>query len=161
MKMKYLFFILIFIIFVLLFFILLPLISNLGKPRVAPTPLPVLTAPSGAPATTPTTTTPKHTAAPASPATQAQADQDFAAKIKANNDLYPWLNKLPFQTKNYYVYFDVDQKQFITKLYPQSSSTTSVDQQVADLKTEIITRLQSTIPNYTQYNIQWEVKPIK
>lgn len=155
MKVKYLFFILIFIIFVLLFFVLLPLFSNLGKPKVSPSPLPVLTAPSGSP----TTTFPGGTAAPASPVTQAQADQDFAAKTKAINDLYPWLNKLPLQTKNYYVYFDVDQKQFIARLYPKTASTVPIDQQVSDLKTEITTRLQSIIPDYTKYPIKWDIKP--
>lgn len=159
---KYLFFALLFGIFILLIFILSPLISNLGSPRPISTPSPILIAPSASPMSTPITTPiilPSNTPSADQIKIQSQADQDFATKTNQIKTLYPWLNKLPIQTPNYYVYFDISQKQFIAKLYPSSTSTTPIDQQVTSLRNEITSKLQSLIPDYTQYNIQWDIKP--
>lgn len=159
---KYLFFALLFAIFILLVIFLFPLIANLGKTKPIPSPSPILTAPSVLPTPVPTSIS---TASPSGiPLTdqikiQSEADRDFAEKTKQINILYPWLDKLPIQTPNYYVYFDVNQKQFIAKLYPSSTSTTPIDQQVNSFKSEITTKLQSLIPDYTQYNIKWDIIP--
>lgn len=157
---KYLFFALIFAIFVLLVFIFLPLISNFGKPKPMSTPPPVLTAPSASPTFIPgSSALPSGIPSADQIQLQAKADQDFAEKIKQRDALYPWLDKLPIQTSNYFAYFDVDQKQFIATLFPSSASTISIDEQVNGFKSEITTKLQNLIPDYTQYNIQWNIKP--
>lgn len=156
---KYLFFALLFAIFVI---ILLLLVSNLGKPKPTSTPLPILTAPTSSPASISVPTpvgSPKETSTANQLQIQSQADQDFAEKTKQINTLYPWLDKLPIQTPNYYVYFDVSQKQFIAKLYPSSTSITPVDQQIDLFKNDITTKLQNLIPDYTKYNITWDIKP--
>lgn len=159
---KYLFFALLIGIFILLVFILSPFISNLGRPKPASTPSLILTAPVASPTPFPTsisTIPPSNTPPSDQIRIQSQADQDFATKTNQIKTLYPWLNKLPIQTSNYYVYFDVSLKQFIAKLYPSSASTTPVDQQVDLFKNDITTKLQNLIPDYTKYNITWDIKP--
>lgn len=132
--------------------VLFPLFSSRGKP--APSPLPVLTAPSASPFTSPKGTLSTQDQINL----QAQADQDFAKRSKQIKEAYPWLDKLPIQSQKYYVYFDVNEKQFIAKLYPSSSSSTSVDQQVENMQNEIKAKLQELIPDYTKYNIRWDIK---
>lgn len=132
---------------------------NTGKPQTIP--LPILTAPSASPASsyTPSSNSNNDIAPAEQIEIQSKADQDFAEKTKQMNDAYPWLSRLPIQTQNYYVYFDVSEKQFIAKLYPNSSSATPIDQQVETMKNEIKSKLQNLIPDYIKYNIRWDVKP--
>ncbi len=91
---------------------------------------------------------------------QEQADRNYAETTKQIDTQYPWLDKLPLQVPNtYYVYFDINQKQFIAKLYPKASSSIPVDQQVENFKKEIQSKLLNLIPNYTNYPISWDIKP--
>lgn len=154
---KYLIFFLIFAILILLIFVFLP---SLGNHQISPSPLPVITAPSATPASSAQVISPKTATSPADQINiQAQADQNFAAKTKEINTLYPWLNKLPIQSQNYFFYFDINEKQFIGRLYPQTSSSVPVNQQVNNFESEIMSKLQSLIPDYTKYNIRWDIKP--
>lgn len=159
---KYLFFVLLFVIFILLIIILFPLIANFGKTKPAPIPPPILTAPSISPTSFPTsipTVLPSEIPLSDQIKIQSDADRDFAEKAKQIKILYPWLDKLPIQAPNYIVDFDVHQKQFIAKLYPSSTSNIPIDQQVNSFKSEITTKLQSLIPDYTKYNIKWDIIP--
>lgn len=51
-------------------------------------------------------------------AEQAQADQEYASWKDTNQQEYSWINKLPFASEKYYVYFDLDRKIFIGRIYP-------------------------------------------
>lgn len=146
---KYLIIFLLLISLLLLIIAFSPLLTNLGKSKIVPTPLPIISI-SPIPSTS-------QGIAPIQNH-QAQADRNFAAKSKEIQDLYPWLDKLPIQTQNYFVYFDVNEKQFIAKLYPSSSSNLTVEQQVEGFKNEVKTKLQSNIPDYSKYNIRWDIK---
>lgn len=90
---------------------------------------------------------------------QEQADRDFTEQSKQLDNSYPWLDKLPIQSTNYFVYFNTDQKQFIGKIYPQKSSNIPIDQQGKNYQQEIITKLQNLIPDYSKYNINWVIQP--
>jgi hypothetical protein len=72
---------------------------------------------------------------------------------------YPWFNSLPLQESNYFVYFDVNKKSFVGLLYPKTSSSVSVDNQVAQMKTEAQAKLtQKSIP-WQNYQFSWKVTP--
>lgn len=155
---RYLIIALVIAIFLLSIIVLASRFFSQGKSQASP--LPIQTAPSKPP-TPPASSSPKKDIAPPDQMKiQSEADQDFAEKTKQMNDAYPWLNKLPIQAQNYYVYFDVDvdQKQFIAKLYPNSSSATPVDQQIEAMKREIESKLKSSIPDYNNYQIKWDIK---
>lgn len=157
---KYLIFILVTVV-VLLFGLsfLQPISPN--KAKVKPTSPPILTTPSASPTSSlPPSQNPRNdTIPPEQIKIQSEADQDFAEKTKQIDQSYPWLDKLPIQAQKYYAYFDVSEKQFIAKLYPSSSSNIPIDQQVSNLKKEIETKLQNLIPDYSKYNIRWDIKP--
>lgn len=152
---KYLIIFLIIFIVILGILTILPKLSSRRKPTA--TPLPVLVAPSSSPSVTQKPE--KVISTEEQIRLQSQADKDFAEKTKQTATLYPWLDKLPIQSQNYFAYFDIDQKIFIAKLYPKSSSSIPVDQQVEDLKKEVQAKLQELIPDYNNYQISWDVKP--
>lgn len=149
---KYLIGALLLIIFLLSFIILFP---RLGLRSIKPiqSPQPVLTVPSASPTPIPSTLSTEEQIK-----LQEQADRDFAEQSKKINETYLWLNKLPLQSQRYYVYFDVEEKQFIAKLYPSSVSSNSVDQQIEDMKTEIKANLKELTPDYEKYTIRWDIK---
>lgn len=89
---------------------------------------------------------------------QNQADLNYAQKTDDVYKLYPWLDDVDIRTDNYFVYFNVDEKQFVAKLYPNSKSSTSTDQQVEEMKAEITEKLKTIVPDFTKYNIRWDIK---
>lgn len=91
--------------------------------------------------------------------TQSAADQDFAQKAKQVQQSYPWYNQLPFQNTDYFVYFNLDSKEFIARLYPKQSASQSIDEQVNNFKAEITSRLTVIGVDVNQYTINWEVNP--
>ncbi len=88
---------------------------------------------------------------------QTQADLKYSKYIKDIYTNYPWYNSLPLQTTSYFVYFDPNKKSFTGKLYPKSSTTTSVDQQVALMKSEILEKLKNLSIPTTTYPFDWQV----
>lgn len=80
---------------------------------------------------------------------QSVADRDYADWQKNVTDTYPWYNNLPLQTSTYFVYFDLDKKSFIAKLYPSGNQTEAV------LKAEILERLEALTIDTNQYPIEW------
>ena len=90
---------------------------------------------------------------------QAEADRNAGLKQEEINKNYPWLDKLPIQTNNYFVYFDTDSKFFIGKLYPKNSSTTSINTQVSNFKKEIIAKLNSLEIDTSKYTFNWKILP--
>lgn len=89
---------------------------------------------------------------------QSESDKDYADWEKNISDKYPWFDKLPLQETNYFVYFDVDKKSFIGKLYPKDSQAESVDEKITVMKNEIQTRLEALGIDTALYNFEWIVK---
>jgi len=90
---------------------------------------------------------------------QLKADQNYAEWQKNVIDTYPWYNSLPLQTSSYFVYFDLDKKSFIGKLYPNTNDATPVADQENALKQQIISQLTSLDIPTKQYPILWESHP--
>jgi len=87
------------------------------------------------------------------------SDQNYTKWQKINDSNYPWYNNLPLQTDNYFVYFDLDKKIFIGKLYPKQSSSISIDSQTASMKTEINLTLIKLGIDTTKYSFDWQITP--
>lgn len=51
-------------------------------------------------------------------AEQTKADEEYVSWKDDNVGEYPWLNKLPLTSDKYYVYFDLDKKSFVARIYP-------------------------------------------
>src|SRR3990167_8751030 len=85
---------------------------------------------------------------------QIQADQEYADWQQSNSDAYSWIRKLPLTAVNYFVYFDLEKKVFIGRLYPKTGE--NVDQ----LKSEVLNRLKTEkeIP-VENFQFEWMVNP--
>lgn len=92
-------------------------------------------------------------------AAQAKADKSFGEWDKNNAQNYPWYNQLPIQASTYFVYFDLDNKKFIAKLYPTSSTPT--DTEITALKNEVQTKLISLGVPLNDYFINWSIIPVQ
>lgn len=90
---------------------------------------------------------------------QSQGDENFANWWNDVTTKYPWFEKLPLQTDNYFAYFDVERKTFVGKLYPKTSGPTSVDDQVNSMKGEIMTALTNLGINTAQFPMDWQITP--
>lgn len=113
----------------------------------------------------------KQTASPTPQIPYEQLPQDEKMRLQTVSDnnnstaqdavlkLYPWYNNFPIKAQNYFVYFDLNQKHFIALLYPQKSSSTSIEDQVASFKKEITDRLRVIDEKTLELQIDWEVKP--
>lgn len=90
---------------------------------------------------------------------QDQGEKAFAesqANIQRN---YPWFNKLPLQTSDYFVYFDVEKKVFVGLLYPSEGSEGQIANQVVTMKAEIRNSLTSLGIDVSKYQFEWSIKP--
>lgn len=90
---------------------------------------------------------------------QSVADQDFGAWQANIYKNYPWYNKLPLQTTSYYIYFDLDKKRFISDLYPKTSSSTLVEDQVNQFKKDITNKLAGFGIDTARYEFEWNTHP--
>lgn len=64
-------------------------------------------------------------------AEQMQVDQEYSNWEQNVKDNYPWRKKLPLTSDKYYVYFDLNKKVFIGRLYPSAGD--NLDQMKADI----------------------------
>jgi hypothetical protein len=90
---------------------------------------------------------------------QTIADQNYGKAIRAQEEAYPWLQSLPLQTPTYFVFFDTNKKQMLATLYPTASSTLSIEQQEATIKSQILIRLQELGIDTIKYAPVWISKP--
>jgi hypothetical protein len=90
---------------------------------------------------------------------QQQADNNYKAWEKQTYTTYPWLDNLPLQKDTYFVYFSLDKKAFIAKIYPKSSSSLSQDQQISTIETEIQENLTNIGIDINLYKFNWEINP--
>lgn len=88
---------------------------------------------------------------------QAEADRNAGLKQEEISRNYPWLDKLPIQTQNYFVYFDQDSKTVVAKLYPKKASNQSVESQISQMKIEIQNSLKNISLDLAKYNVEWRV----
>lgn len=81
-----------------------------------------------------------------------QASDVHTGQLKADTEKqYPWLDQLPLQTTEYFVFFDEDKRKFIAKLYLKSRSADVV-------KNEVVAELQNIPVPLDKYPIEWKVK---
>lgn len=91
-------------------------------------------------------------------AKQEEADRNFGQWSEQVNQNYPWLNKLPINTTNYFVYFDLAKNSFVGVLYPKSGQSASIDDQTSSFKQEVQTRLTQLEIPYQNFKFEWEVQ---
>jgi hypothetical protein len=83
--------------------------------------------------------------------TQQESDV-YTGQLKAESEkLYPWQDKLPIQTTEYFIYFDEDKKKFIAKIYLKNRTIDVV-------KNEVVAELQQQEFPLNTYPIEWMVK---
>ena len=87
-------------------------------------------------------------------AEQKQADQEYNNWQQGNSDAYSWIRKLPLTADNYFVYFDLNKKVFIGRLYPKSGD--NVDQIKADVLNKLKTEKEIPVENF---KVEWMVNP--
>ena len=87
-------------------------------------------------------------------AEQTKVDQEYAGWEKSVSDSYPWRKKLPLTAEKYYVYFDLNNKVFIGRLY------TTAGDDVEKIKSDIlkILKVDEEIP-IENFKFEWNVFP--
>jgi len=85
-------------------------------------------------------------------------DQQFNAIQQQNSALYPWENSLPLQSSKYFTYFDLERKIFVSELYPTNNAT--INTQVTNFKTQILSALQHVGIDTTKYQFEWHITPV-
>jgi hypothetical protein len=86
---------------------------------------------------------------------QGQADRNYTQKVNEFYKTYPWYDQIPPRNESYFIGFDSSTKSFFIELYPKVSSPTSVDDQTAQLKNNVIQILQFIGVNTSFYKIEW------
>lgn len=135
---------LIFILFLLALFVLVLLPKNnppITKPSPSPTVQPIII--------------------PEQSQSEKQGQADYQYN-KATNDFYsshPWYNKIPPKNNDYFIGYDASTNNFFVELYPKNSSSISIDNQVIQLKKDVIQTLNLIGVNTTFYKIDWLVSP--
>jgi hypothetical protein len=105
---------------------------------------------------TPTTTQVNPTTAPE---LQGQADYNYAQAQNAFYKAYPWYDQIPPKNSNYFIGFDSSTKSFFVELYPKATSSSSLQDQTAQLKNSVLQALQSIGVNTSSYKIDWTIVP--
>lgn len=90
---------------------------------------------------------------------QTQSDEYYQTTQDKVLQSYPWYLNLPIKDTYYFVYFDPTSETFIAKLYPQKTSSTSLDEQVNTFKKSIIERINTLGSGAEKYKIEWRVIP--
>lgn len=90
---------------------------------------------------------------------QTQADINYLQLQNKILSEFPWYTEFPLQESNYFVYFDLDKKSFKGKIYPQKSSSVSIDEQVNNYKQEILGILKKIGVDTALYPIEWVIIP--
>ena len=85
---------------------------------------------------------------------QMQADQEYAQWQQTNETSYPWLRKLPLTSDKYFVYFDLNRKAFVGRLYVKP------EDDLEKLKSDIlnILKVDEEIP-VENFQVEWQVNP--
>ena len=70
-----------------------------------------------------------------------------------NLTAYPWLRKFPLASEKYYIYFDLNKKTFIGRLYPKSGDTTD------QIKAQIMADFKAKSIPVDTFPFEWVVNP--
>lgn len=90
---------------------------------------------------------------------QTQADHSYAYSVNNTFEKYPWIDKLPVNGDNYYIYFDLASGSFMADIYPKAASTEPEQKQAEKIKTQVLAALKIRGVDYQNYAINWKVKP--
>lgn len=83
---------------------------------------------------------------------QSAADKLYGELWTDVQKKYPWYDKLPLQTSEYFVYFDLSKKSFIADIYP------STPDQAPFIKRAVTTQLSNLGVDIQNYPIEWKVQ---
>lgn len=84
-------------------------------------------------------------------AEQQKVQNEYVDWKDNNHTDYPWINKMPLGTEKYYVYFDLEKKQFIARLYPAAG------EDVEQIKTTVVNLLTEKGVAPDSYPIEWVI----
>lgn len=90
---------------------------------------------------------------------QTKADENFSKQWADVYKNYPWYKQLPISGNGYFVFFDINKKAIVAKLYPKKNTTISLESQNENLKHEVETALTRIGVNLTNFAPQWIVTP--
>jgi hypothetical protein len=90
---------------------------------------------------------------------QGQSDLKFAQSQKQFLETHPWYNNLPPENNQYFINYDASKNDFFVILYPKKTSSLSIDNQVSQLKTNVLQALQTLGINTALYKIEWTIIP--
>ena len=90
---------------------------------------------------------------------QTKFDQDTVAKENELYSSYPWFDKLPLKSTDYFVYFDTAKKSFVGLLYPDNSNPSLTISQTVTMKAQIRKSLTDLGIDITKYKLEWVIKP--
>lgn len=79
---------------------------------------------------------------------QGESDSYFSSQEKKFNANFPWYDKFPHRTDDYFVGFDPQQNEFYADLYIVSRSED-------EIKSEVLEYLKSVGVNTNNYNVSW------
>lgn len=87
---------------------------------------------------------------------QGLGDQNFNNAYQQIYKDYPWYDKLPITTNQYFIYFDPNSKKFVAKIYIDSKSNISQDDQLSTAKQNIQDSLKKIAgSDVDKYGIEW------
>lgn len=133
--------------FILVIISIFAIFSSLGSPSQAPIPGSVVPTTILDTIPTPGNSTPEEQLE-----IQTRADRNFSQEYEKITKNYPWFEKLPILTGDYFIYFDLEKKQFVARIY----STNSVV--IENIKLKIIDGLKKTIgPDSSKYPVRWDI----
>lgn len=86
---------------------------------------------------------------------QLQSDEQYGVWQNNLYNNYPWYDNFPLQTKDYYTYFDIDTKEFMSNLYAQPTDS----DKIKILKQQIMETIQSLGIDTEKYKFVWNITP--
>ena len=90
---------------------------------------------------------------------QTEADYNWAQMQEEVFRKYPWYLDLPLQERNYFVFFESSKNSFNAEIYPQKSSSTSIDDQVVSYQEKISEELRRLNVDTSVHPIEWVITP--
>jgi len=78
-----------------------------------------------------------------------KSDDNWGKKMQETSNTYPWLDQFPIQTDEYFVYFDINKKTFVAKIFSKENANL--------IKETIINELKNINPDYSPYPIDFQI----
>lgn len=93
-------------------------------------------------------------------AEQQAGDVTFGKITQQNLTNYPWLNSLPLESSQFFVFFNIQQKAFEGTIYPNKNSSLSIEEQVKSIKSAVLQQLATMGIPTTIYPFVWTITPV-